>query len=59
MKQGEKIRVKITQEVGTILEIIGNKIKIYIPKRGTFTYSKNLLEPIDRVPKSDCIDNSH
>ena len=59
MKLGENIRVKSTQEIGTIIEINGNVVLVYIVKRGTFTYAKSNLEPIDRVPKSDCIDNTH
>jgi hypothetical protein len=58
MKIGEKIRVKSTQEVGTIVEINEESIKVNVLKRGTFGYLKSNLEPIDRVPKSDCIDNS-
>ena len=59
MKVGENIRIKSTQEIGIITNINGNLIKVYIVKRGTFTYSKSNLEPIDRIPKSDCIDNTH
>jgi len=58
MKTGEKIRVKSTQEVGTILEINGESVKVYIVKRGTFRYLKSNLEPIDRIPTSDCIDKT-
>ena len=59
MKVGQKIRVKSTQEIGTIVEVNGLTIKVYVVKRGTFTYSKTNLEPVDRIPASDCIDNTH
>ena len=58
MKTGQQIRIKSTQEVGTIVEINVESVKVYIVKRGTFRYLKSNLEPVDRVPKSDCIDNS-
>jgi hypothetical protein len=58
MKTGEKIRVKSSQEIGTILEINGESVKVYIVKRGTFRYLKSNLEPIDRIPTSDCIDKT-
>ena len=44
MKTGQQIRVKITQEVGIILEINEELVKVYIPKRGTFRYFKTNLE---------------
>lgn len=59
MKIGQQIRIKSTQEIGTILEINGEAVKVYIVKRGTFRYLKSNLEPVDRIPASDCIDNSH
>jgi hypothetical protein len=59
MNTGQKIRIKSTQEIGTITEINGNFVKVYIVKRGTFTYAKSNLEYLDRVPTSDCIENSH
>ena len=46
------------QQIGTILEINEESIKVYVPKRGTFLYLKSNLELIDRVPKSDCMDNT-
>ena len=58
MKTGQKIRIKSTQEIGTILEINGEAVKVYIVKRGTFRYLKSNLEPIDRIPTSDCIDKT-
>jgi hypothetical protein len=58
MKTGEKIRIKSSQEIGTILEINGESVKVYIVKRGTFRYLKSNLEPIDRIPTSDCIDKT-
>lgn len=58
MKTGQQIRIKSTQELGTITEINGESVKVYVVKRGTFKYLKSNLEPVDRVPKSDCIDNS-
>ena len=59
MKTGQQIRIKSTQEVGTILEINGESVKVYVVKRGTFRYLKSNLEPVDRIPKSDCIENTH
>lgn len=59
MKTGQKIRVKTTQDIGTILEITGELVKVYIVKRGTFRYLKSNLELIDRIPKSDCFDNTY
>lgn len=59
MNTGQKIRIKSTQEIGTITEIKGNSVKVYIVKRGTFTYAKSNLEYLDRVPTSDCIENTH
>jgi hypothetical protein len=58
MKTGQEIRVKSTQEIGTILEINGESVKVYIVNRGTFRYLKYNLEPTDRIPKSDCIENT-
>jgi hypothetical protein len=58
MKIGQKIRIIRTQEIGTIIEIDEESIKVYVPKRGTFLYLKSNLELIDRVPKSDCMDNT-
>lgn len=46
MKTGQQIRVKSTQEVGTILEINGESVKVYVVKRGTFKYIKSNLEPV-------------
>ena len=59
MKTGQQIRIKSTQEIGTILEINGESVKVYVVKRGTFRYLKSNLESVDRIPASDCIDNSH
>lgn len=58
MKTGLQIRVKSTQEIGIILEINEDFVKVYIPKRGTFRYLKSNIEIVDRLPVSDCIDNS-
>jgi hypothetical protein len=58
MKTGEEIRIKSSQDIGTILEINGELVKVYIVKRGTFRYLKSNLEPIDRIPSSDCIENT-
>ena len=46
MKTGQQIRIKSTQEVGVILEINGESVKVYIPKRGTFRYLKSNLEEV-------------
>jgi len=59
MKTGQQIRIKSTQEVGTITEINGESVKVYVVKRGTFKYLKSNLEPVDRIQKSDCIENTH
>lgn len=58
MKTGQKVKIKSTQEVGTILEIIEDLVKVYIVQRGTFRYVKSNLELIDRMPISDCIEDS-
>ena len=58
METGQKIRIKSTQEIGTILEINDESAKVYVVKRGTFHYLKSNLEPVDRIPKSDCVDNT-
>ena len=46
MKTGQQIRVKSTQEVGVILEINDDLVKVYIPQRGTFRYLKSNLEEV-------------
>jgi hypothetical protein len=53
MKTGEKIKIKNTQEVGTILEINNESIKVYVPKRGTFKYIKSNLEPVEETNNND------
>ena len=53
MKTGEKIKIKSTQEVGTILEINEESVKVYIPKRGTFKYIKSNLEPVEETNNND------
>jgi hypothetical protein len=58
MKTGLQIRVKSTQEIGIILEINEDFVKVYIPKRGTFRYLKSNIEIVDRLPVSDCMENS-
>ena len=58
MKTGLQIRVKNTQEIGVILEINEDFVKVYIPKRGTFRYLKSNIEIVDRLPVSDCMENS-
>ena len=58
MKTGQQIRIKSTQEVGVILEINDDLVKVYIPKRGTFRYLKSNLESLDRLPVSDCMENT-
>ena len=58
MKTGQKVKVKSTQQIGTIVTTSEDLIKIYIIKRGTFVYAKSNLELIDRIPVSDCIENS-
>ena len=49
MKTGQQIRIKSTQEVGTILEINNESVKVYVPKRGTFKYIKSNLEPVEET----------
>lgn len=49
MKTGQTVKVKSTQEVGTILEINEESVKVYIPKRGTFKYIKSNLEPVEET----------
>ena len=46
LKTGQQIRVKSTQEVGVILEINDDLVKVYIPQRGTFRYLKSNLEEV-------------
>jgi hypothetical protein len=58
MKTGQQIRIKSTQEVGVILEINDDLVKVYIPKRGTLRYLKSNLESLDRLPVSDCMENT-
>ena len=58
MKKGQKIKVKSTQQIGTIVALVDDVVLVYIYKHGTFIYSKSNLEPVDRVPVSDCIDNT-
>jgi hypothetical protein len=53
MKTGEKIKIKSTQEVGTILEINEESVKVYVPKRGTFKYLKSNLEPVEETNNND------
>ncbi len=53
MKTGEKIKIKSTQEVGTILEINDESVKVYVPKRGTFKYIKSNLEPVEETNNND------
>lgn len=53
MKTGEKIKIKNTQEVGTILEINDESVKVYVPKRGTFKYIKSNLEPVEETNNND------
>ena len=53
MKTGEKIKIKSTQEVGTILEINDESVKVYVPKRGTFKYIKSNLEPVEEINNND------
>jgi len=53
MKTGEKIKIKSTQEVGTIMEINDESVKVYIPKRGTFKYIKSNLEPVEETNNND------
>ena len=59
MNKGDKVKVKSTQQVGTVVAVVDDVVLIYIYKRGTFVYSKTNLQPVERVPVSDCIDNSH
>lgn len=55
MKTGQPIRVKSTQEVGVILEINDDLVKVYIHKRGTFRYLKsNLEEVLDWLHHYEC-----
>ena len=49
MKTGEKIKIKSTQEVGTIMEINDESVKVHIIKRGTFNYIKSDLEPVEET----------
>jgi hypothetical protein len=53
MKTGEKIKIKSTQEVGTIMEINDESVKVYIPKRGTFKYIKSNLELVEETNNND------
>jgi hypothetical protein len=53
MKTEEKIKIKSTQEVGTIIEINDEFVKVYIPKRGTFKYIKSNLEPVKETNNND------
>ena len=53
MKTGEKIKIKSTQEVGTILEINDESVKVYVPKRGTFKYIKSNLESVEEINNND------
>ena len=57
MKTGQTVRIKSTQEIGTILEINDDLIKVYINNRGTFRYAKSNIEPIDRIPIRDSMEN--
>lgn len=59
MKLKQKVLIKSTQQQGTITAIENDMISVYIPKKGTFKYSVSNLEVIDRIPVSDCIDNTH
>jgi hypothetical protein len=58
MKKGQKIKVKSTDQIGTIIGIYEDMVLVYIYKYGSFIYSTSNIEPIDRVPVSDCIENS-
>jgi hypothetical protein len=53
MKTGEQIKIKSTQEVGTIMEINEESVKVYIPKRGTFKYIKSNLELVKETNNND------
>ena len=59
MEKGQKIKVKSTQQVGTVVAMVDDVVLVYIYKRGTFVYSKSNLEPLERMPVSDCIENTH
>ncbi len=59
MKKGDRVKIKSTQQVGNIIGIVDDVVLVYVYKRGTFVYSKSNLEPLERVPVSDCIENSH
>lgn len=58
MKVGQTVTIKSTNERGTIKAIENDLIEVYVPKRGTFKYSITNLE-IERIPVSDCIENTH
>lgn len=49
MEIGQTVRIKSTQEIGTIIEINGESVKVYIPKRGTFKYIKSNLELVEKL----------
>lgn len=49
METGQTVKVKSTQEIGTIIEINGESVKVYIPKRGTFKYIKSNLELVEKL----------
>jgi hypothetical protein len=53
METGQTVKVKSTQEVGTIMEINDESVKVYIPKRGTFKYIKSNLEPVEETNNND------
>ena len=49
METGQTVKVKSTQEIGTIMEINDESVKVYIPKRGTFKYIKSNLELVEKL----------
>lgn len=49
METGQTVKIKSTQEIGTIMEINEESVKIYIPKRGTFKYIKSNLELVEKL----------
>ena len=53
METGQTVRIKSTQEIGTIIEINGESVKVYIPKRGTFKYIKSNLELVEKLNNND------
>ena len=49
METGQTVKIKSTQEIGTIMEINGESVKVYIHKRGTFKYIKSNLELVEKL----------